>query len=52
MTDPADAPTPFDLATVDRLLTTTKAVRGRLDLDRPVDEVIVWNRYEPESGAG
>jgi nitroreductase len=26
----------FDLATVDRLLTTTRAVRKRLDLDRPV----------------
>ena len=32
----------FDLAQVDRLLTTTKAVRKRLDLDRPVErEVIV-----------
>ncbi len=33
---------PFDLETVDRLLTTTKAVRRRLDLTRPVPrEVIV-----------
>jgi nitroreductase len=28
--------TPFDLETTDRLLTTTRAVRKRLDLDRPV----------------
>ncbi len=28
---------PFDLAETDRLLTTTRAVRRRLDLDRPVD---------------
>lgn len=27
---------PFDLATVDRLLTTTRAVRQRLEIDRPV----------------
>jgi nitroreductase len=33
---------PFDLAQVDRLLTTTKSVRRRLDLERPVpDEIIV-----------
>ena len=32
---PADPP--FDLDIVDRLLTTTKAVRRRLDLKRPVD---------------
>lgn len=31
----------FDLATVDRLLTTTKAVRRRLDLDRPVPREVV-----------
>jgi nitroreductase len=37
---PADPP--FDLAQVDRLLTTTKSVRRRLDLERPVPrEVIV-----------
>lgn len=28
---------PFDLEPIDRLLTTTKAVRKRLDLERPVD---------------
>ena len=32
---------PFDLAQVDRLLTTTKAVRHRLDLDRPVPREVV-----------
>lgn len=32
---------PFDRATVDRLLTTTKAVRKRLDLDRPVARELV-----------
>jgi nitroreductase len=31
----------FDLAQIDRLLTTTKAVRRRLDLTRPVDREIV-----------
>jgi nitroreductase len=32
----------MDLATVDKLLTTTRAVRKRLDLSRPVpDEVIL-----------
>ena len=38
MTVPA---TPFDLETVDRLLTTTKAVRNRLDLSRPVPRDVV-----------
>jgi nitroreductase len=33
--------TPFNLATVDRLLTTTRAVRKRLDLDRPVPLAVV-----------
>lgn len=33
----ASVNTDFDLATVDALLTTTRAVRKRLDLDRPVD---------------
>lgn len=33
--------TPFDLAQVDLLLTTTKAVRRRLDLTRPVDRKVV-----------
>ena len=32
---------PFDLAETDRLLTTTRAVRRRLDLDRPVDSAVV-----------
>lgn len=32
---------PFDLAETDRLLTTTRAVRRRLDLDRPVDPAVV-----------
>lgn len=34
-------PDGFDLATVDRLLTTSRAVRKRLDLDRPVPLEIV-----------
>jgi nitroreductase len=34
-------PPPFDLAETDRLLTTTRAVRHRLDLDRPVDPEVV-----------
>ncbi len=32
---------PFDLEVVDRLLTTTRAVRKRLDFDRPVSREIV-----------
>jgi nitroreductase len=36
----SDAP-PFDLAETDRLLSTTRSVRKRLDLDRPVDPAIV-----------
>ncbi len=31
----------FDLDTVDRLLTTTRAVRRRLDLERPVEREII-----------
>jgi nitroreductase len=31
----------FDLGETDRLLTTTRAVRKRLDLDRPVDRALV-----------
>lgn len=31
----------FDRATVDRLLTTTRAVRRRLDLDRPVEPEVI-----------
>jgi nitroreductase len=34
-------PPPFDLATVDRLLSTTRAVRNRLDLTRPVERDVV-----------
>ncbi len=32
---------PFDLETVDRLLSTTRAVRRRLDLDRPVPRELI-----------
>ncbi len=32
---------PFDLPEIDRLLTTTKAVRRRLDLDRPVPRAVI-----------
>ena len=32
---------PIDLATVDRLLTTTRSVRKRLDLTRPVEPEII-----------
>jgi nitroreductase len=32
---------PFDLSETDRLLSTTRSVRKRLDLDRPVDPAIV-----------
>ena len=32
---------PFDLETVDRLLSTTRAVRRRLDLDRPVERSVL-----------
>ena len=37
MSDPA----PFDLAETDRLLTTTRAVRKRLDMDRPVPREVI-----------
>jgi nitroreductase len=40
-TAPASTPAPFDLAETDRLLTTTRAVRRRLDLDRPVERGVV-----------
>lgn len=33
--------TDFDLATVDRLLSTTRAVRRRLDLERPVEREVI-----------
>ena len=36
-----DIAAPFDLDTVDRLLATTRAVRKRLDLDRPVPRDVV-----------
>lgn len=32
---------PFDLAETDRLLTTTRSVRRRLDLDRPVEQAVI-----------
>lgn len=32
---------PFDLAETDRLLSTTRAVRKRLDLDRPVERAVI-----------
>jgi nitroreductase len=38
---PEDAGTGFDLGVVDRLLTTTRAVRKRLDLSRPVPLQVV-----------
>src|ERR1700677_175585 len=31
----------MDLATVDKLLTTTRAVRKRLDLNRPVPDAVI-----------
>lgn len=40
MTEPND-PAGFDLGTVDRLLTTTRAVRRRLDFSRPVPLEVV-----------
>ncbi len=40
MTSVSDPP-PFDIAETDRLLSTTRAVRRRLDLDRPVDPAVV-----------
>jgi nitroreductase len=36
-----DASKPFDRAAVDRLLSTTRSVRRRLELDRPVDLAVV-----------
>jgi len=33
--------TPFDLAETDRLLSTTRAVRRRLDLERPVEREVI-----------
>ncbi len=37
----SDPPPLFDLAETDRLLSTTRSVRKRLDLDRPVDPAVV-----------
>jgi hypothetical protein len=37
----------IDLATVDKLLTTTRSVRKRLDFTRPVPSEII---YHPQSG--
>jgi nitroreductase len=37
---------PFDTAETDRLLSTTRSVRKRLDLDRPVDPVVVRDCIE------
>jgi len=34
-------PTPFDLSVTDELLSTTRAVRRRLDLDRPVEQDVI-----------
>jgi nitroreductase len=35
--------TPFDLKETDRLLSTTRSVRKRLDLDRPVDPDVIMD---------
>jgi nitroreductase len=47
----------MDLATVDKLLTTTRSVRRRLDLTRPVDPVVIEECLElavqaPQGGYG
>ena len=36
-----DQSSPFDTAQTDLLLTTTRAVRRRLDLDRPVEPAVI-----------
>ena len=36
----------MDLATIDKLLTTTRSVRRRLDLARPVDPAVVQECLE------
>src|SRR3954471_11122019 len=48
---------PFDLTQIDRLLTTTKAVRRRLDLNRPVPRDVVLDcirlaAYAPNASNG
>jgi nitroreductase len=37
---------PFDLAETDRLLSTTRSVRRRLDLERPVDPAVILECVE------
>ena len=37
----SDAPFPFDIAETDRLLSTTRSVRKRLDLERPVEREVI-----------
>ncbi len=41
MHDRAPSPSTFDLAEIDRLLTTTRAVRKQLDLERPVPPSVI-----------
>jgi nitroreductase len=41
VSEPDPASYPFDIAETDRLLSTTRAVRKRLDLDRPVDRDVI-----------
>jgi nitroreductase len=48
---------PFDLDSIDRLLTTTKAVRRRLDLTRPVPRSVITEcirlaSYAPNASNG
>jgi nitroreductase len=41
VTDASGVSYPFDIAETDRLLSTTRAVRKRLDLDRPVEREVI-----------
>jgi nitroreductase len=41
--DPMPSDAPFDLETTDRLLATTRSVRKRLDLNRPVEPAVVFD---------
>ena len=41
MTPPIQTDSPFDLSQTDKLLTTTRSVRKRLDFSRPVDSGVV-----------
>ena len=43
--------TPFDLSQTDELLATTRAVRKRLDLERPVDRTIITDCIDLASQA-